>query len=509
MSMPATAARAERRTGEPWGPGTIALLTAIVAGSVLLRLPFLSVPMITDEGGYAYVAKFWTPEYQLYRDIPFDRPQAIFLLYRLAFLLFGADAAALRLFAALYNGLTVAAMFFLCRRALPLREAWLAAALLAVFSVCPRIEGFTANAETFMLLPLVLSAHFTWRRQWFWAGLAGAMAVLLKPSGASAFLLVLSWLVVTRAAPSAWLRVAAGATLGLSPSVLHGIWVGWPYYWQSIHERRLALYNAETVGLAAQWSALVNGLALTVSSWAFLAVASVLGSMRSRSRETVFGIFWLVFSVVGVAMGGWWREHYFIQLVPPLAFLAAGGLSRLRTTPLRFAWGLALLFGLALFAQRDLALGFQDGPAISWELYRRPGYLLQDRIGAYVKDITGDEDTIYVAFAEAELYYLSGRRAATPQFYFLHAQYSRSVFDGVVAAIRERRPAVVLLVQAPPANQMSAQEFLDILEAGYVKDRVFSVRDDTPSILAFRRREDVRADRQRGIRPAGSVRPSG
>lgn len=28
--------------------------------------------MITDEGGYAYVARFWSSDYQLYRDIPFD-----------------------------------------------------------------------------------------------------------------------------------------------------------------------------------------------------------------------------------------------------------------------------------------------------------------------------------------------------------------------------------------------------------------------------------------------------
>jgi hypothetical protein len=492
MSTVPTAAVAARRTAERWGPATIALLAAIVAGSVLLRAPFFRVPMITDEGGYAYVARFWTPEYQLYRDIPFDRPQAIFLLYRLVFLLFGTDGAAIRLFAALYNGLTVAAMFLLGRRALSIREAYLAAALVAVFSACPRIEGFTANAETFMLLPLVLSAHFTWRRRWFWAGFAGAMAVLLKPSGASAFLLVLSWLVVTRAAPSAWLRVAAGATLGLLPSVLHGMWVGWPYYWQSIHERRLALYNAETVGLAAQWSALTNGLALTVSSWAFLAVGSILAAMRSRARATIFGLLWLGFSIVGVAMGGWWREHYFIQLVPPLAFLAARGLSQLPSTSLRFAWGLALLLALALFARRDVALAFQNGRMISWELYHRPSYLLQDQVGPYIGSVTDEGDTIYVAFAEAELYYLSGRRAATPQLYFLHAQYSKSVFDGVIEAIRERKPAVVLLVQPPPANQMSAEEFLHILQAGYTADRGFAVGESPASIIAFRRKEDAR-----------------
>jgi hypothetical protein len=102
--------------------------------------------------------------------------------------------------------------------------------------------------------------------------------------------------------------------------------------------------------------------------------------------------------------------------------------------------------------------------------------------------VTDATDTIYVAFAEAELYYLSGRRAATPQFYFLHAEHSQSVFDGVIEAIRRRAPEVVLLVQAPPANRMSAEEFLRIVESGYVRDREFTVGEHAPPIIAFRRK---------------------
>jgi hypothetical protein len=472
----------------------LAGLATLAGASILLRAPFFHVPMITDEGGYAYTAKFWSSEYELYRDIPFDRPQAIFVLYRLAFALFGTDVTALRIFAALYNALTTAAMFLLCRELLSPKEAWIAAALFAVVSTAPHIEGFTANAEVFMLLPIVAAAHLTWRRQWFWAGLAGALAVLLKPSGASALFLTLAWLIVCRARPGAWIAAGAGVALGLSPSVAHGLWVGWAYYWQSIHERRLVLYNAETVGLAAQWSAFTSGVRSTVSSWAFLAVAAVLAALRIRSRATAFGLLWLGLSILGVAMGGWWREHYFIQLVPPLVFLASSGLSQLhqlRTDSLRVAWAIALVLALALFARDDVALAFRRPAAISWDLYQRPGYLLQNQIAAYVKGITGASDTMYVAFAEAELYYLSERRAAVPQFYFLHAQYSKSVFDSVVTAIRERRPAVVLLVQTPPENQMSTEDFLHILETGYSRDRIFSVGEGTPPIVAFVRKEEV------------------
>jgi len=175
----------------------------MIAFALLVRLPFFDVPMISDEGGYAYVAHFWSTDYMPYRDIPFDRPQGIFLIYRLA-LAMGEGIGAIRLFAALWNGLTAVAVLFSIRALFgtgrrAVTGAWLGAALFAVFSTAPRIEGFTANAELFTLLPLTLSALFTWRRQWLLAGLAAGMATAIKPNGVSGLLLAVAWLVVMRA----------------------------------------------------------------------------------------------------------------------------------------------------------------------------------------------------------------------------------------------------------------------------------------------------------------------
>jgi hypothetical protein len=164
------------------------------------------------------------------------------------------------------------------------------------------------------------------------------------------------------------------------------------------------------------------------------------------------------------------------------------GLPRLGATSLRTAWIGALSIAFVLFGRGDLTFWFQSPDTISWKLYHRPGYILQNQIAHYIRSVTSESDTIYVAFAEAELYYLSGRRAAVPQFYFLHAQYSKSVFDSIIEAIEGGKPAVVLLVQEPPANQMSPHAFLQILQQGYVRDRVFSVGQDAPPIVAFRRR---------------------
>src|ERR671933_3045975 len=51
--------------------------------ALLCRLPFMSVPLTQDEGGYAYVARLWAAGTRLYDGAWMDRPQGLALLFRL------------------------------------------------------------------------------------------------------------------------------------------------------------------------------------------------------------------------------------------------------------------------------------------------------------------------------------------------------------------------------------------------------------------------------------------
>src|SRR5687768_8241793 len=157
-------------------------LALVIVVSIGLRLPFLSVPLITDEGGYAYVAHWLTRGAALYRDLWFDRPQAIFVLYAAQMALLGESTEAIRFGAALYNAAAAVALYAL-GSALRSRAAGLmAAALFAVGSASPAIEGFTANGELYMGLPVALSLLCAVRGRWLAAGALCALAFAIKPT---------------------------------------------------------------------------------------------------------------------------------------------------------------------------------------------------------------------------------------------------------------------------------------------------------------------------------------
>jgi hypothetical protein len=175
---------------------------------------------------------------------------------------------------------------------------------------------------------------------------------------------------------------------------------------------------------------------------------------------------WFATSWPGMALGGEWHWHYFQQIVPPLAVGAAGVLGAPLAGWRRRVWGAALLLAAWIFLSRQGPLWTASPIEISYRLYRRPGYLLQDRIAEEIRTRTAPGARIYVAVAEAELYYLSGRVAAVPQLFRLEL-LDPALRARVVASLRAGEPELVIALQPFPG--MAFEQFVEILEPHYAR----------------------------------------
>jgi len=282
----------------------------MAAVSVALRLPFLSVPLITDEGGYAYVAHWMARGLTLYRDLWFDRPQGIFLLYGGQMALLGDSTEAIRLGAALFNALTLLLLYGLTASLAGPLAGLAAAGLFAVSSAAPAIEGFTANGELYMNLFVVAALWLASSRRWFLAGMVLALAVAVKPTslvGAAPALAVLalwgeSWgrpslsTVVRRGAMG-----AAGAVLAAAPFIAHGVWTDPRVYWYSIAGFRVQAHSAFSAGpalLGDFGQTAPSVLAALLPLWLLAAAGAPLGW---RTRAGAVGGAFLLGSGVGAA----------------------------------------------------------------------------------------------------------------------------------------------------------------------------------------------------------------
>jgi len=440
-----------------------AWIGAAVALSFVLRVPFLRVPLTTDEGGYAYVARRWLAgQGDLYADLWFDRPQGIFLAYGMILHTLGGDVVAIRLGAWVVAALTLLLVWAFARDAIGPRAAGPAAVLFALIASSPAIEGFTANAEMFMALPAAGTAWLLLRASrggWgdktlLAAGFLAGLATLLKPSGVVMLPLAIAfiWLVgpggfmpVARR----WTGVAAGFSLAILPALAHGWLTGWSDFVFAV-TYRVHHRSATTVTLEEHLGALrdlVNmiwpllvALALPLAAWWLWsgpdnrdtrdtrwprAETGVLRLVASRppvkpgTEADILLRLWLLACLAGIAMGGNWFPHYVAQIAAPFAIWIALLLNQLTDRLPTLLWrSLSGLVVAALLLPYSVVIATEgDVEAMGERIFNHKTYAAQDEIAAYLRACTPPETPVYVAFYQASLYYLADRPAAYRHLY--------------------------------------------------------------------------------------------
>jgi 4-amino-4-deoxy-L-arabinose transferase-like glycosyltransferase len=436
-------------------------IAALVFGAIFLRLPYLDVPISADEGGYATTAYWWARGNTLYREITITRPQGIFVVFRAIDALGLGSARGIHIFAAVWVALSTVALLAVAARLWGRGIGLAAAALYAAMMALPWVEGYQANAELFMTLPLLLGIGALlhadeyppdaqrWRLLLVASGVLGAIALLLKPSAIAllpfgALWLSRRWFVVAGGSRRGWLAAtgwfALGWALGLAPALLHGLASAPDRYLSAVLLYRVGQDSLIGGAVAHQLNYFATNTLFIIGHLPLLLFAPFgfrLAAHGGDRRARAFLALWALTALGGVALGGNWFLHYYQQLLPPLAIalaLIARWLIRRPLIPPRFA--IACCASLAIpTLVLPLAGGFISGvnprALPGWE----PGVSAAAPIASYLAAHTTPADTIYVAYDHADIYYLSGRRPAARWLHFRELARTPGAFDEQVARL--------------------------------------------------------------------------
>lgn len=163
-------------------------LLGIIFGFFLLRFPSLFEPYwYGDEGIYQVVGMAIREGRLLYQGVWDNKPPLLYLLYALA----NGDLFSIRLLALVAGVLAVLVFFFVSKAIFKeKRSSYLTTILFAILFGLPLLEGNIANAENFMLLPILACAWLVLKsegklvastmKQLFIAGVLLSTAFLMK-----------------------------------------------------------------------------------------------------------------------------------------------------------------------------------------------------------------------------------------------------------------------------------------------------------------------------------------
>ena len=443
-------------------------LGAVVLLALALRAPIASMPLERDEGEYAYIAQQWLAGEVPYKGAFNQKPPGVFVAYALIQTLFGTSAAALHWGAQIYTLGTLGLLFALGLKLFSLPGAAAGAAFAALMLADSSVFGNAANTELFMILPMVggfaLALLSVQRGSLLLAALAGAasaLAILFKQVAITnaAFHVVLLFALGQGA--RRWrlpLAFAAGGLVAALPVPLYFYAAGaWADFYDCVIGHNLA-YSARlplsfyivTFQYRAARVLGTCGPVYALAAWgAFRAFLSDDAEQRRRLRLLLL---WLLSSFLGAAIGGYFREHYVMQVIPAVALLAgvgAASVSRWRVIPCALV---AAAVGYAVLQKPFYFLrGTPREKALA--LYGQNPFAESPEVARFIATLSKPDEKVLILGSEPQLLYHAQRKTATRYIIFyplmLPGEDAERRQREVLDEIRKNDPAVIVTVFVP------------------------------------------------------------
>ena len=419
------------------------LLAIAIGICIFIRIRLLEFPLERDEGEYAYSGQLMLQgiaPYQLAYSMKFPGTAAT---YALLMSIFGQTVAGIHLGLLVVNLATSALLFVLGRRMANSTTAGVAAATsYAVMSVSTSVLGWSAHATHLLMLPVMAGVLLLLRatdrqsdQPLYFSGFLFGLAMLMKQPAAVFILFGAAYLLFAgKQAGLSWKRIVTRALIFCAsaavPLLLTGLalWQAGVFEkfwcWTVTYAREYATLSSPS-NAAAYWRATYQ--MVIGPRWILYALAGtglIVAFCKGNRRRGVFLNSFLVFSVLALSRGFYFRPHYFFLILPALALLIGLAVAKLpeffrgRLSLGRVTILLVFGFALAWPMFRESKLLFALSPlSASRFIYGECPFPESMRIGEYLREHTTPEDTIAVLGSEPQIYFFAHRHSATGYLY--------------------------------------------------------------------------------------------
>jgi len=445
----------------PWAWIAVAAALLLVA---VVRIRLAGVPLERDEGEYAYAGQLildGVPPYALAYNMKFP---GTYYAYAALMVVLGRTPTGIHLGLLLVNAATILLIFATGRRLGGELAGATAAIAFAVLSLDRAVFGVFAHATHFVVLAVMAGAWLLLRavdddrpKLFLLSGACFGIAVLMKQHAVffAVMALVLA-AILRRESRSRNLALLAGGiaiplvslAVVLAAQGVFSRFVFWTI-------RYAAAYVAE-VSPSQGWTEFTTSaghvLSVNFGFWILAAGGFIVLLRKSGSRIAAIAITGLLLAgALAICPGFYFREHYFVLLLPAIALSAGIALAALhRSAP---AVALPVLWLVILiFVVRERAYLFSMSPQeLSRTTYGANPFPEAVEIGRYVREHTTTDDRIAVLGSEPEIYFYADRKAATGHIYtyaLMESQpFATSMQAEMIREVQDAHPAYLVFVR--------------------------------------------------------------
>ena len=454
----------------------------IIVFVAAIRIRLLETPLERDEGEFAYMGQLMLqgiPPYLIFYSMKLP---GIYAAYALMMAVFGQTIAGVHIGLLVVNAIAIILIFILARRLFDDVVAVVAVSSYALLSVSPTVLGTSAHATQF-IVPFVLGGTIVLLKAldsgkyWmiFVSGLAYGMAFIIKQH-AVFFIpfaaLYFTWYII-RTRPFDLKRLASGISLLLIASAIpFVITCVWLYFAGTLSKFWFwtFTYAHQYVSMIPLTDAVQNfkiSASNVVEPWdllwiiAGIGLTSILWYEKARSNR-FFLIVFTLFSFLTICPGFFFREHYFVTILPSVALLAGVATSAamqflsdkkmplvVRLLPIIVTTA-ALVYPITQFSD----FFFRITPVQACRMmYGVTPFPESIEVAKYIRNHSTKEDTIAVIGSEPQIYFYADRKSATGYIYVYglmeQQDYASWMQDDMIREIEGALPKYVVFVKDP------------------------------------------------------------
>ncbi len=438
----------------------------------LLRLPSLFEPYwYGDEGIYEVLGSAIRQGRTLYEGIWDNKPPLLYLVYAI----FNGDQFYTRVLSLIFGILTTIIFYFLSKRIFgdgrhEKRIAMWTTGIFALVFALPLIEGNIANAENFMLLPIIFSAYLLLKDKlsfkiYFLSGALLGIAFLFKIVAVFDFAAFLTFIFITNTNLQGkkinLIKVLKESFTLVYPFLLGFIipiivaslfFLGSPfkYFVQATFTQNVGYVGYGNKFIIPQ-GFLILKLILLMSFCFYLFLKK-----NKFSKTLLFLLIWLAFSVFNAFFAQRPYTHYLLVLLPSVSLFIGMislekkykfHLSVILVIVLFFVFSKFNLYGKTPFYYQNFVSFILGGKSVGeYRAFFDKRTPLDYQITEYIKAKTNDKDQVFIWGNNAQVYKLSDKLPPGRYTVAYHITAYKDGVENTQDAIEKVSPKLIIIM---------------------------------------------------------------
>ncbi|HNW98761.1 MAG TPA: glycosyltransferase family 39 protein [Bacteroidales bacterium] len=460
------------------------ILALVMLLITVLRLRLLSIPLERDEGEYAYIGQLilqGIPPYEIAYNMKFP---GTYYMYAFFMSIFGQTIKGVHAGLLIMNLTSIFLIFFLVKKLINEYAALVSATAFAFLSLGMNILGFAGHATHFVIVPALAGTLFLYKAlkenkmiHYFLSGIFLSLAPIMKQQGIlfcvfGALIMLINFYIQRKDAilinVKRFLIFALG---GIIPVVLtfivlkmYGVFDKF-WFWTIVYAQSyetavkfndaMILFNYSFFPLAGDFYFIwiISGLGL---------ITMFFHPLLKKNFKLTFIILFLIFSCLSVCPGFYYRQHYFITVLPAISILFGIFISYLYELSLKdkkynalkiVSFILFVLpFIVGISSQKNYLFKMKPN-AICDSIYGSNPFTQSLTIAKYIKANSDDSDKVAVLGSEPQICFYANRHSATGYIYTyglmeVH-ENSLKMQKEMINEIEKAKPKFFVVVNVP------------------------------------------------------------